>query len=175
MDTKQQLIDKLQSKPNDESIFSLIQTIEKQSVVNLDRDLSLLKGVWELRWSSSIQPWLKQAGWLENLQILDPEKQKGMNLLRSKGFLGSLAGIAVEAELTTNQTNQVGVKFKKGGWIGPSINAGKRLKLLATINQAFPAWLDITYIDDHLRLCRGNAGTVFALLKRQDLSVSDFF
>ena len=174
MDTKQQLIDRLQSNPNDESILSLVQTIEKQSVVDLERDLSLLKGVWELRWSSSTQPWLKQAAWLENLQILDPEKQKGMNLLRAKGVFGSLAGIAVEAELTTNQTNQVGVEFKKGGWIGPSFNGGKRLKLLAKINQAFPAWLEITYIDHHLRLCRGNAGTVFALLKRQDLSVAEW-
>ncbi len=174
MDPKQQLIDRLRSKPNDASIFSLIQTIENQSVVDLERDLSLLKGVWELRWSSSTQPWLKQAGWLENLQILDPEKQKGMNLLRAKGVFGSLAIIAIEADLTINQSNQVGVNFKKGGWLGPSLNGGNRLKLLAKINQAFPAWLDITFIDHDLRLCRGNAGTIFALLKRHDLSVSDW-
>ena len=83
-------------------------------------------------------------------------------------------GIAVEAELSINSTNQVGVQFKRGGWLGPSLGNGWRPKLLATINQSFPAWLDITGLDDSLRICRGNAGTCFALLKRTDLAVNDW-
>ena len=83
-------------------------------------------------------------------------------------------GIAVEAELSINSSNQVGVQFKRGGWLGPSLSTGWRPKLLATINQSFPAWLDITGLDDSLRICRGNAGTCFALLKRTDLAVNDW-
>ncbi|MFN7677638.1 MAG: PAP/fibrillin family protein [Cyanobacteriota bacterium] len=41
------------------------------------------------------------------------------------------------------------------------------------VRQSFPAWLDITVVDGDLRLCRGNAGTVFALLRRSDLRVED--
>ena len=35
-----------------------------------------------MRWSSSKQPWLKQTAGLENLQALDPEHGRGVNLLR---------------------------------------------------------------------------------------------
>jgi len=34
-------------------------------------------------------------------------------------------------------------------------------------------WLDITVLDDELRICRGNAGTVFALLRRSDLRLQE--
>jgi len=39
------------------------------------------------------------------------------------------------------------------------------------VKQRFPAWLDITVLDEQLRVCRGNAGTLFALLRRDDLTV----
>jgi hypothetical protein len=41
------------------------------------------------------------------------------------------------------------------------------------VSQSFPAWLDITVLDEELRVCRGNAGTVFALLRRHDLALGD--
>jgi hypothetical protein len=41
------------------------------------------------------------------------------------------------------------------------------------VQQSFPAWLDITVLDDELRICRGNAGTVFALLRRSDLRLQE--
>jgi hypothetical protein len=62
----------------------------------------------------------------------------------------------------------------KGGWLGPRI-AERRLQLLRAVNQSFPAWLDITVLDDDLRVCRGNAGTLFALVRRPELRVQDFF
>ena len=174
MASKEQLVKLLHQNPKSDLIASLIDDVEYPSKVNLQSEGELLKGVWELRWSSSTQPWLKQAAWLENLQVLDPIQQKGMNILRLSGPIGSLAVIAVEAELSINGENQVGVKFKKGGWIGPCLGNGWRPKLLKDINQSFPAWLDITALDESLRICRGNAGTCFALLKRHDLSVSDW-
>ena len=169
-----QLIRLLKDDPRDSEIADLILSVEAASRVELSTNLALLKGVWELRWSSAKQPRLKQADWLNNLQILDPKNSRGMNLLRLAGPLGSVAAVTVEAELSIKKPNRVGVRFRKGGWSGPTLPGGQRIKLLKNINQSFPAWLDITALTSELRICRGNAGTTFALLKRHDLSVSDF-
>ncbi len=169
------LIQQLKQQPNDDSIPNLIVIAEENSDVDLSKDMELLKGVWELRWSSATQPWLKQAKWLENIQVLDPVNSQGMNLLRLAGPLGVAAAVTVEAELSTEGANRVGVRFRKGGWRGPALPGGRRLEWFKTVNQSFPAWLDITALTDELRICRGNAGTTFALLKRHDMSVSDFF
>ncbi|KZR87896.1 PAP/fibrillin family protein [Synechococcus sp. MIT S9504] len=172
MDT---LIRLLREQPNDDRIPELVMTAEERSNVDLSKTEDLLMGVWELRWSSAKQPWLKQANWLENIQVLDPANARGMNLLRLAGPLGAVAAVTVEAELTTDKTNRIGVRFRKGGWRGPALTGGRRLELLKSVNQSFPAWLDITALSNELRICRGNAGTTFALLKRHDMSVSDFF
>ena len=170
-----ELIRLLREHPRDDSIPKLVVTTEQESNVDLDKNWKLLSGVWELRWSSAKQPWLKQAKWLENIQILDPANSRGMNLLRLAGPLGAVAAVTVEAELSTESTNRIGVSFRKGGWRGPVLPGGRRLELLKAVNQSFPAWLDITALSSELRICRGNAGTTFALLKRHDMSVSDFF
>jgi hypothetical protein len=135
--------------------------------------------VWDLRWSSSSLPYLATAPWLSNLQVLSPSRGQGMNLLRLAGPLGDLAGIAVRAAIaveppqTPDQPSQrVSVRFQEGGWLGPTLG-GQRLQLLRQVRQSFPAWLDITVVDQELRVCRGNAGTVFALLRRPDLSVEE--
>ena len=160
-----------------ERIPELISQLERQHSADLRHDLPLVEGVWELRWSSSSLPYLATAPWLSNLQVLSPSRGQGMNLLRLAGPLGEVAGIAVRAAIaveppaTPDQPSQrVSVRFERGGWLGPSLG-GQRLQLLREVRQSFPAWLDITVVDGELRLCRGNAGTVFALLRRPDLSL----
>jgi hypothetical protein len=133
--------------------------------------------VWELRWSSSRQPYLTVAPWLENLQCLAPSQGRGMNLLRLSGPFGALAGIAVEASIAVAPAappprQRVEVRFRRGGWLGPTLG-GDRLQWLRSVNQSFPAWLDITVLDADLRICRGNAGTLFALTRRHDLNLAD--
>ena len=162
----------------------------RQLCLELERDqpadltapgaLELLEGVWELRWSSSKQPYLAVGPWLENLQLLAPSQGRAMNLLRLPGALAPLAGIAVEAALTLNPGEapegrpfqRVQVRFQRGGWLGPPLG-NARLQLLRAVQQPFPAWLDITVLDQELRVCRGNAGTLFALLRRPDLQLAD--
>jgi hypothetical protein len=136
--------------------------------------LAALEGVWELRWSSSRQPYLAVAPWLENLQCLAPSQGRGMNLLRPSGPFGALAGIAVEASIAVvaGSRQRVQVRFRRGGWLGPTLGAS-RLQWLRSVNQSFPAWLDITVLDSDLRICRGNAGTLFALTRRPDLNLAD--
>ena len=180
-----ELLELLQQEPrgsanrHQERIKTLISALEQAQPANLSstENLIQLEGVWELRWSSSSQPYLAVAPWLENLQCLAPSQGRGMNLLRLSGPMASLAGIAVEASIEViaaeqPPTQRVQVCFKRGGWLGPPLGAG-RLQWLRSVNQSFPAWLDITVLDQHLRVCRGNAGTLFALTRRSDLKLED--
>ena len=163
------LVRHLRSNPNDQSISERIARLETSIPADLNQDAPLLKGVWDLRWSSSSQPWLRQAPWLENLQALDPERNKGCNLLRLRGPLGGIGGVSVQAELNLISSKRIEVKFCKGGWLGPSRPGQRQVKLMRNVQQNFPAWLDITVLSQELRICRGNAGTIFALLRRNDL------
>ncbi|MEB3362466.1 MAG: PAP/fibrillin family protein [Synechococcaceae cyanobacterium] len=149
-----------------------IARLEAEQPADLNRDAHLLAGVWELRWSSARQPWLVQTPWLENLQVLDPERRRGMNLLRLRGVLGPVAAVSVVARLEASGGQRLAVRFERGGWIGPRL-AGLRPELLLPVRQPFPAWLDITVLDEELRICRGNAGTAFALLRRNDLDAAE--
>ena len=162
-------------------VRELILEIERTTPADLAAPgaLELLGGVWELRWSSSSQPYLQAVAWLENLQILAPSRGRALNLLRPPGLLTALGGIAVEASISivssVNSTphQRVQVRFQRGGWRGPLIGT-TRLQLQRLLQQSMPAWLDITVLSPELRLCRGNAGTIFALLRRPDLAVEDF-
>jgi hypothetical protein len=87
------------------------------------RSPSKLRGVWELRWSSSSQPWLMQGPLVENLQVLDPARNRGMNLLRLHGPLGAVAAISVVAHLEVAGEQRVTVRFERGGWIGLRIGS----------------------------------------------------
>ncbi len=157
----------------------LIERLERERPAELRRDSALLRGVWELRWSSSSLPYLAVGPWIENLQLLDPEGGRGMNLLRLAGPLGPAAGIAVQAAIAIDPPvengpcQRVSVRFERGGWLGPRFGA-TRLQLLREVKQSFPAWLDITVLDGELRVCRGNAGTLFALLRRDDLRLEEW-
>ena len=163
------LVRHLLSNPNDQSISERIARLETSIPADLNQDAPLLKGVWDLRWSSSSQPWLRQAPWLENLQALDPERNKGCNLLRLRGRLGGIGAVSVQAELNLISSKRIEVKFCRGGWLGPSRPGQRQVKLMRNVQQNFPAWLDITVLSQELRICRGNAGTIFALLRRNDL------
>ena len=66
---------------------------------------------------------------------------------------------------------RVSVQFERGGWLGPRIGE-RRLQLFRQVKQSLPAWLDVTVLDDELRVSRGNAGTLFALVRRPDLELA---
>ena len=169
-DARNDLVSILQRTPNDPSIAERVSALEQSHPADLSRDSALLEGVWDLRWSSSSQPWLRQAPWLENLQVLDPAQKRGCNLLRLRGPFGAIGAISVQSDLEIINEKRVEVKFRKGGWLGPSLPGIGQLKLLREVEQSFPAWLDITFLDEELRICRGNAGTTFALLRHESIT-----
>jgi len=170
LDARKDLVSILQRTPNDPSIAERVSALEQSHPADLSRDSAFLEGVWDLRWSSSSQPWLRQAPWLENLQVLDPAQKRGCNLLRLRGPFGAIGAISVQADLEVINEKRVEVKFRKGGWLGPSLPGIGQLKLLREVEQSFPAWLDITFLDEELRICRGNAGTTFALLRHESIT-----
>ena len=160
------------AKPNRDKLHELIKGLEAAASIDLSdaQQQQQLEGVWELRWSSSKQPYLQVQPWLENLQVLMPSQGRGMNLLRLPSPLAA-AGVAVEAELSLEPPKRVQVRFRRGGLVGPQL-AGWKANLMTGIQQSFPAWLDITALSDDLRICRGQNGTLFALRKRHDLEAS---
>ena len=79
---RDQLVDQLREGLSDPGLQTLINRVEQEQPADLNSSGGLLRGVWELRWSSSKQPWLKQTAGLENLQALNPEQGRGGNLLR---------------------------------------------------------------------------------------------
>ena len=160
------------AKPNRDKLDELIKVLEAAASIDLSdvEQQQQLEGVWELRWSSSKQPYLQVQPWLENLQVLMPSQGRGMNLLRLPPPL-AVAGVAVEAELTLEPPQRVQVRFRRGGLLGPQL-AGWKANVMTGIQQSFPAWLDITALSDELRICRGQNGTLFALRKRHDLEAS---
>ncbi len=174
MSNTSKLIKTLEDAPKSEKIIELIKLAENDSSIDITKQFDQLRGVWELRWSSSKSPFLNYSPLLDNLQILEPEKGRGLNFLRPKGFLGKFFSTNIFAELDIIDQKRINVTFKKAGIIGPRL-LGKNIQFLSEINKTQKGWLDTTVLTNKLRVCRGYKGTTFALLKRDDLLITDFF
>ena len=166
MDTESKLLKILIEKTNSKDISSMANKLESNSKFNLKSDIEKLKGIWELRWSSSNSPILSYSPLIDNLQILNPTKSNGLNLLKPRGLDG-IIGTGIVAELYPLNEIRIGVKFTHAGFLGPNIGL-KKLKALARIKRDQKGWLDITYLSKNLRICRGDKGTLFILIRRNN-------
>ncbi len=166
MDTESKLLKILIEKTNSKDISLMANKLESNSKFNLKSDIEKLKGIWELRWSSSNSPILSYSPLIDNLQILNPTKSNGLNLLKPRGLDG-IIGTGIVAELYPLNEIRIGVKFTHAGFLGPNLGL-KKLKALARIKRDQKGWLDITYLSKNLRICRGDKGTLFILIRRND-------
>ncbi len=166
MNTESKLLEILIEKPNSKDILPMAIKLESNSKFNLKSDVEKLKGIWELRWSSSNAPFLSYSPLIDNLQILNPSESNAMNLLKPRGING-IIGTGIVAKLNPLNDIRVGVEFTHAGFIGPNVGFTK-LKALAQIKKGQKGWLDITYISNDLRICRGDKGTLFVLRRRLD-------
>lgn len=116
---RDELIHRLRHTPQDAHIATLIHQLELDQPADLNREGDYLAGIWELRWSSSEQPWLQQSAFLENLQVLDPSQQRGCNILRLRGPLQNAGSIRVEASLNRVDHQRIQIEFTRGGWMPP--------------------------------------------------------
>ena len=166
MDTESKLLEILIEKPNSKDILSMAMKLESKSTFNLKSDIEELRGIWELRWSSSKAPFLNYSPLIDNLQILNPSKSNAMNLIKPRG-INRIIGTGIVAKLNPLSDIRVGVKFTHAGFIGPKVGFAK-LTALTQIKREQKGWLDITYLSNNLRICRGDKGTLFLLKRRVD-------
>ena len=163
MNLEQQLLDLIFSRPNSHKIKNIAEELEKESTFSLGKDVEKLKGIWELRWSSSKAPFLNYSPLVDNLQILDPLNLDGLNLLKPRG-INAVMGTGIVAKLKSLNETKIGVSFTHAGIIGHNIGMGK-IKALTKIKKEQQGWLEITFISKELRVCRGDKGTLFILRK----------
>jgi len=163
MDLEDDLLNLLIKFPNSEKIQAIAEQIEMDHNFSFSKDKNNLKGVWELRWSSSNSPFLKYSPFIDNLQILDPFNLNGLNLLKPRG-IKSIIGAGILIRLYYINEKKIGVKFSHTGVIGPKFGR-KNIKALKEINNEQLGWLEITYLSNKLRICRGDKGTLFILRK----------
>ena len=174
MNAISKLIEVLEHTPKSNQIVELIKLAESESSVDITKQIDLLTGAWELKWSTSNSPFLNYSPLLDNLQILEPERSRGLNLLRTKVFVGKLFSTNILASLEIVDQKRINVGFTKVGIVGPKF-LGKKISFLSEIKKTQKGWLDTTVLSPDLRICKGYKGTTFALLKRNDLSLSEFF
>ena len=163
MNLEQQLLDLIISRPNSHKIKNIAEELEKESTFTLGKDVEKLKGIWELRWSSSKAPFLNYSPLVDNLQILDPLNLDGLNLLKPRG-INAVMGTGIVAKLKSLNETKIGVSFTHAGIIGPNIGI-RKIKALTKIKKEQKGWLEITFISKELRVCRGDKGTLFILRK----------
>ena len=166
MDLEEQLLELLISRPNTKKIKIIAEKLENDSNFILSNDKEKLKGIWELRWSSSKSPFLNYSPLVDNLQFLDPFNLNAMNLLKPRG-VKRIMGTGIVAKLKPLNEKKIGVSFTHAGIIGPNIGR-KKIKALKKINKEQKGWLEITFLNKDLRICRGDKGTLFVLRKIKD-------
>ena len=163
MNLEQQLLELLLSRPNKIDIRNIAEELEKESNFILGNDIEMLRGIWELRWSSSKAPFLNYSPLLDNLQILDTSNLKGLNLLKPRG-INAIIGTGIVAKLRSLNEKKIGVSFTHAGIIGPYIGI-RKINALTRIKKEQKGWLEITFLSNNLRICRGDKGTLFVLRK----------
>jgi hypothetical protein len=166
MKLEQQLLDLILSSPKTKKIKNMAEELEKESKFNLSNDVEKLKGIWELRWSSSKAPFLNYSPLVDNLQILDPLNLNGLNLLKPRG-INSIIGTGIVAKLSSLNEKKIGVSFTHAGIIGPYIGI-RKINALTKIKKEQKGWLEITFLSKNLRICRGDKGTLFILRRIKD-------
>ena len=166
MNLEQQLLELLLSRPNSIEIRNIAEELEKESNFTLEKDIEILRGIWELRWSSSKAPFLNYSPLVDNLQILDPTNLKGLNLLKPRG-INAIIGTGIVAKLRSLNEKKIGVSFTHAGIIGPNIGI-RRINALTKIKKEQKGWLEITFLSKDLRICRGDKGTLFILRRIND-------
>ena len=163
MNSEDDLLNLLLKSPNSESMRTIAEQLEIGHNFSFSKNINDLKGVWELRWSSSNSPFLKYSPFIDNLQILDPFNLNGLNILKPRG-IKSIIGTGILLSLYYINEKRIGVKFTHAGVIGPKFGR-KNIKAIKEINNEQLGWLEITYLSNKLRICRGDKGTLFVLRK----------
>ena len=144
-----------------ETMMNLFQQLEKENKFKDSLSSPLVNAVWNLEYTTSDsilgRGGSKRVGPI--LQTIDAPNLYAKNT-ETLDFFGIFkVPRSVTAALTPMNGSKVAVQFKKFT-VGPvGFNAP----------ESFKGELDITYIDDDLRLSRGDKGNIFVLTKYAEL------
>ena len=106
MESEDDLLNLLLKSPNSESIQTIAEKLEIDHNFSFSKDRNDLQGIWELRWSSSNNPFLKYSPFIDNLQILDPFNLNGINLLKPRGIKSIIGtGILIRLNYINKKKN----------------------------------------------------------------------
>ena len=175
----------LASDQDKQFILSAIARLEERNPTSRPTEAAdLLAGDWRLLYTTSQEllnldrfP-LAQLGQI--YQCVRPEDTRIYNIAEVKGLPGLDAIVSVAARFTPVSERRVTVKFERViaglarfiGYQSPqrfidAIESGQKFLALDTnlANRDRQGWLDITYLDEDMRIGRGNEGSVFVLTK----------
>lgn len=155
---KDDLIGKIISGEDNSSILRALEGVERLSFGGASLSSPNLPGNWLMVWTTSDSIAGKtRPGFLQVKtppeQLIDIENGLAVNAERVLGLRNE-----VEAELTPATQNKVKVQFKKFN-IGPiTVDAPESLK----------GELSVTYLDEDMRISRGDQGNAFILLRESN-------
>jgi len=175
---------------DNEGILKAIADLE--SIAPIAQPLAataVLSGAWRLLYTTSDEllginrfPFYALG---QIYQCIDAEKAKIYNIAEAKGLPGLGGLVSVSATFEPISERRVQVKFNRVilglqrliDYDNPQqliqqMESGKRFLAVDVALQPRrqQGWLDITYLDDSLRIGRGNQGSVFVLTKATDFS-----
>ena len=109
---------------------------------------------------------MTKSYWLKKISI--PNADLFLEYIRTVlPWIKSVGGVVVKRDLISLyyiNEKRIGVKFTHAGVIGPKFGR-KNIKAMKEINNEQLGWLEITYLSNKLRICRGDKGTLFVLRK----------
>ena len=152
----------------------------------LTEAIDLLAGNWKLIYTTS-----QSLLGIDKFPLLDlgdiyqcirPATSSVYNIAEVSSFLPGLSGlVAIIAGFTPTSAARVNVAFNRSlislqglmnystpGSLITAIESGQKftaIDLKINRQNKEPAWLEVTYLDDNLRIGRGNEGNVFVLTK----------
>lgn len=175
----------IRASANDQAvILSLITRLEERNPTPRPLEQpAKLAGNWRLLYTTSREllgidrPPIIGLG--DIYQCIRPTLETIYNLAEINNNLGLLAGyVAVAARLEPLSAVRVAVRFQKiivgsqwlagyrsiGDWVDRADQGDSFRSLQFQLNsEQQQGWLDVTYLDDDLRIGRGNEGSVFVL------------
>jgi hypothetical protein len=157
---KADLLELVRNGAPNEQILRQVANVERLSLGEANLSNPLLPGNWLMVWttSDSIAGKNRKPAFLQTQtppeQLIDIENQKAVNAEYVLGIRNS-----VQAEITPATKNKVNVKFKKFQ-VGPiSFSAPE---------DRFKGELSVSYLDDDMRISRGDLGNAFILLRESN-------
>ena len=175
----------LTTDADNERILEAIATLEARAPIAKPLEATeMLTGVWRLLYTTS-------NGLLginrfpcyslgQIYQCVDAKATKIYNIAEVKGGLGLDGLVSVSATFEPTSERRVRVEFNRAvfgfqrllGYVAPQpfieqLETEQRFWAIdiSITSRDQKGWLDITYLDDSLRIGRGNQGSVFVLTK----------